>query len=167
MRSPKFIFYIKKGTKVLSFDKRIMLGACGILYDEIHISQLVILPKFNKRIHLLDYSIKQYLLLTINIENFNENIHEFNTGKDKVLKKYTQIIPVINIPYNYNGIYSSKILNKNYIGCGKRNVEFKINIFIDDSEYTEYTEELLHHTTKYKFEEDEDLILLEVFFKKN
>jgi len=159
MQSPKFMFYISSDDKTISFNKNILLTNDNkIKYNEIHITQIIIHPKLKKSVMLLNGNDRYYTSLNIDIENFNENIVNFSENK------YTLTLLDMMSPYNYDGTYSSKIINNSSFVLNGENIELKFVVKIGNDSLNFYTENVSDEK-EYEFDADETLIELELFFK--
>ncbi len=137
MQSPKYTFYLSQNNNILIFDKKNFLNKENkIKWSEIHITQFIIHPKFKNEILLIpnDYCSS----ICLSIENFNENINVIKETGKIIYENYTLNLLDISIPYNYNGKYSSKIINNENFIKNENNIELKIKILIDGDEIDNY-----------------------------
>jgi hypothetical protein len=107
---------------------------------------------------LLNENDRYYTSLNIDIENFNENIVNFSENK------YTLTLLDMMSPYNYDGTYSSKIINNSSFVLNGENIELKFVVKIGNDSLNFYTENVSDEK-EYQFDADETLIELELFFK--
>lgn len=153
MQSQKFIFYISRNTEKISFDKNMMFNDDNELkYNEIHITQLYILPNLKKSIDILNST--HTGLLQINIEKFNYNI----IGS----QNYTFSLLDMMTPYKYNGMCASKITDKSTFTMNGEKIELRIGILIGGEDLRCYTDNV---DENLEFADDEDLIHMELLFK--
>lgn len=132
MQSPKYTFYLSQINNTLSFDKDKILNEVNkIKWNEIHITQFIMHPKFKNDI--IRSSDNYYSSICISIDNFDENI---NTKKN--LNNYTFQMLDISAPYIYTGLYSSKITTKYNFTEIDNKIELKINFMIDGELINDY-----------------------------
>ena len=151
MNSPKYIFQLTKKNNILSFDKNTMINSENkIKWNEIHITQFIIHPFFKNDI--IEGSNMCYTSLSIDIENFNENIN----GR----KNYTFQLLDVSTKYIYNGLYSSKIINNTNFIENNEKIELKLNIIIND----EFNTSDFYNDENDEFD-DATICEIELFFK--
>lgn len=163
MRSPKYTFYLSKYTDTIAFDKSMFLSEDNkIKWSEIHITQFAIEPHYKCILipcaaHPGDRDFTECTSITLNIENFNENI-------DKKSNNYTLNILDIEKPYSYDKMYASKIVDPTKFTVKGDKVIFKIAMLKDNEPFSkdDWPED------KYReVDDDENIILfqIELFFK--
>jgi hypothetical protein len=166
MRSPKYTFYLSKYTDTIAFDKSMFLSEDNkIKWSEIHITQFAIEPgykymliPFIGKYSKIDDYIRGYdynTSITLNIENFNENIDEKSNN-------YTLNILDIEKPYSYDKMYASKIVDPTKFTVNGDKVIFKIAMLKDNEPFSK------HDWPDDKYRDDENpniLFHIELFFK--
>jgi len=128
MQSPKYIFYLSQNNNTLFFKKDMFINESNqIRWSEIHVTQFVIFPMYKK---IYKKIMDEGSSLTINIENFNENVDGVENYTCKMLN--------IDEPYKYDNRYSSKIIDPAQFTINGNIVELKVNLLMDNGPIDEW-----------------------------